>query len=260
MPEGAAFPEWSVSIVSHGHIDGVARLLTDFRQYLALDRFELLLTLNIDEPTDRIERIWPGRLTIIRNAVCKGFAANHNAALRRATGRYFAAVDPELRLHGSPFDQLQGVLSQQDAGIATTLVFDEEGVMADNARSVLSPNALLRRYVLRDRNTFTANLRQSIDVDWIAGLFMTMRAETFQALGGFDERYFLYCEDADLCMRAWNLGLRVTVVPAPVVTHIAQRQTLKRLRHLTWHCESLLKFWGSGGYRNFCSSRRKRAR
>lgn len=258
MPEGATFPEWSVSIVSHGHIDGVARLLTDFRQYLALDRFELLLTLNIDEPTQRIERLWPGRLTIIRNLERKGFAANHNQALRRASGRYFAAVDPELRLHGNPFDRLQDVLRERDAGIATTLVFDEEGIIADNARALLSPRALMRRYLLRDRNTFSANLRQTIEVDWIAGLFMTMRAETFNALDGFDERYFLYCEDADLCLRAWNLGLRVCVVPAPVVTHIAQRQSLKRLRHLSWHCNSLIKLWGSPAYRGFLGASRRR--
>lgn len=257
MAEGATFPVWSVSVVSHGHMAGVARLLTDFRQFLSLDRFELLVTLNIDEPTERIERIWPGRLTIIRNQERRGFAANHNAALRRARGHYFAALDPELRLHGNPFDLLQEVLREPDAGIATTLVFDEHGVLADNARSVVSPRALMRRYLLRDRNAFSANPRRPVEVDWVAGLFMTMRSDTFRRLEGFDERYFLYCEDADICLRAWNEGLRVSVVPAPVVTHVAQRQTLKRFQHFTWHCQSLLKLWSSPAYRGFLTDSRK---
>lgn len=257
MPEGATFPEWSISIVSHGHVDGVARLLTDFRHYLQPERVEVILTLNVEEPTAKIERTWPGRLRIIRNSIRKGFAANHNAALRTATGRYFAAVDPELRLHGNPFERLKSELNDPGAGIATTLVFDEHDCVADNARRLVSPKALLRRYLLRDRNRFTTNLRQSIDVDWIAGLLMTMRADTFTRLNGFDERYFLYCEDADLCLRCWNMGLRVTVVPAPVVTHVAQRQTLKRLRHLSWHCQSLAKLWGSEAYRAFSQRLRR---
>lgn len=246
-------------MVSHGHMDSVAALFADFRQYLPVDRFEILLTLNLDEPTDRIERTWPGPLTIIRNVDRKGFGANHNAALKRARGRFVAALDPELRLHGNPFDRLGEVLLEPHAGIATTLVYDEQGLLADNARELLSPGALLRRRLYGHQALYTGDLQQCLKVDWVAGLFMSMRAETFRDLQGFDERYFLYCEDADLCLRSWNMGLDVRVVPAPMVTHTAQRQTLKRIRHFSWHCSSLLKFWNAPAYRDF-SARRRRGR
>jgi GT2 family glycosyltransferase len=97
-----------------------------------------------------------------------------------------------------------------------------------------------------------------MEVDWVAGLFMAMRAETFETLGGFDERYFLYCEDAELCLRAWNRGFDVRVVPAAPVTHPARRQTMKNWRHFRWHLESLAKLWNSDSYRQFEAGRGKR--
>lgn len=250
-------PEWSLSVVSHGHMGGLCRLFSDFRRYLPPERFEILVTLNVEEPTAGIERSWPGRLTIIRNPSCKGFGANHNAALSRASGRFFAALDPELRLHGNPFERLAAALAVPRAGIATTLVYDECGKLADNARPLLSPGALIRRRLLGHEPLYDGALDAPLCVDWVAGLFMAMRAETFRLLQGFDERYFLYCEDADLCLRSWNRGLDVLVVPAPTVTHSAQRQTLKRLQHFAWHCQSLARLWGSAAYREFAVRRRQ---
>jgi hypothetical protein len=52
-------------------------------------------------------------------------------------------------------------------------------------------------------------------------------------------------------MRAWNAGLQVRVVPAVPVTHVAQRQTLKKLRHFVWHCQSLIRLWRAPSYRMF---------
>lgn len=251
MDASSFIPEWSYSVVSHGHMEGVRRLLRDFREYVPAESHELFVTLNIDEPTDGLEQLWPGKLHIIRNDYRKGFAANHNTALWKARGRFVAALDPELRLHGNPFGLLANVLQQPGSGIATTLVLEEDGNLADNARPVVTPAALLRRYLRGHACSYNVDLAGPICVDWIAGLFMAMRGETFRQLEGFDERFFLYCEDADLCLRAWNAGLEVSVVPAPPVTHVAQRQSLKRLRHFAWHCESLFKLWSAPSYREF---------
>lgn len=258
MREAPRTPVWSLSVVSHGHVDGLRHLLSDLRHHLPLERFEVFVTLNLDEPEEqvrRLERLWPGELTVIRNSRRKGFAANHNAALCRARGRFIAAIDPELRLHGNPFDRLAAVLEEPSTGIATTLVCDADGQLADNAREVISPRALLARRLHGHRPLYSSSLDHPLAVDWVAGLFMSMRRDAFARLGGFDERYFLYCEDADLCLRAWNEGLGVYVVPAPMVTHVARRRTLKHLQHFAWHCASLAKLWRSSAYRRFMAQR-----
>lgn len=238
-------------MVSHGHMASVRRLLEDFRAHLDPHRYELLLTLNIDEPVDDLAHHWPGHIAVIVNTDPKGFGANHNAAFLHARGRCFAAIDPDLRLHGDPFTTLEEALGTPELGIATTRVLDEHGACADNARPLPTPSRILRRRIRGESKLYGRELDRALDVDWIAGLFMAMRADTFRQLDGFDERYFLYCEDVDLCLRCWNAGLAVRVVPAAEVTHRAQRSTLKKMQHFIWHCRSLARLWTAASYRRF---------
>ncbi|MGQ0619066.1 MAG: glycosyltransferase [Panacagrimonas sp.] len=238
-------------MVSHGHMASVRRLLDDFQTHLNPHRFELLLTLNLDEPVGDLARHWPGHVAVIRNAEPRGFGSNHNAAFRHARGRFFAAIDPDLRLHGNPFTTLQESLGIPSLGIASTRVLDEHGLCADNARPLPTPSRVLGRRLRTEPALYNHDLTVALDVDWIAGLFMAMRADTFCRLGGFDERYFLYCEDVDLCLRCWNAGLAVRVVPAAAVTHRAQRRTLKKMQHFIWHCRSLIRLWSASSYRGF---------
>lgn len=252
----SAPPHWSLSVVSHGHVTSVRRLLDDFQTHLEPDRYELLLTLNIDEPADDLARHWAGPITLIRNKQRKGFGANHNAALRHSRGRYVAAIDPDLRLRGNPFVALQDALDTPGLGIASTRVLDEHGETADNARPLPTPVRLLGRRLRGEDRLYDRGLDQPLDVDWVAGLFMAMRADTFRQLGGFDERYFLYCEDVDLCLRCWNAGLAVRVLPAAEVVHRAQRRTLKKMQHFLWHSRSLLRLWTGDSYRRFLQRRR----
>src|SRR5688500_17731490 len=87
---GVTMPVWTVSIVSHGHDDQVQRLLVDFRRFMPIQQFEILLTLNAGEPAEGFAEAWPGALSIFRNPQPRGFSANHNAAFRYARGRFFA--------------------------------------------------------------------------------------------------------------------------------------------------------------------------
>jgi GT2 family glycosyltransferase len=78
--------------------------------------------------------------------------------------------------------------------------------------------------------------RGVIGVDWVAGMFMLFRAEAFQSIGGFDERYVLYYEDVDLCRRLHAAGRRVLYEPRSEVIHEARRGSRRdprlALRHL----------------------------
>ena len=77
---------------------------------------------------------------------------------------------------------------------------------------------------------------------------MLFRSEDFARLKGFDERFFLYYEDVDICIRVWQLSLRVAACPRVSVVHHARRDSRRSLRHLRWHLESMgryfLKHWG----------------
>ncbi len=249
-------PDWSLSVVSHGHLPQIRTLLETAGKLLDPTRFEVLLTLNLPESAHGIENAWPGRLKVIRNTHPKGFGANHNAALREATGAWVAAVDPDLDLgHLDPFAALASALENASTGIVSPTVLDASGACSDHAREVPTPGRLARRYASGGPASFESWLTIPHDVDWVAGLFMAMRRETFNQLGGFDERFHMYCEDVDLCLRSWNAGLAVRVIPGASVVHPARRRTLKDPRHFLWHLASLVRLWRSVSYREFRRSR-----
>jgi len=82
-------------------------------------------------------------------------------------------------------------------------------------------------------------------VDWLAGLFLLFPFRLFTAINGFDERYFMYCEDVDICARFRLAGYGVFWDPRISVIHQAQRHSHRRLNHLKWHLVSLVRFFNS---------------
>jgi N-acetylglucosaminyl-diphospho-decaprenol L-rhamnosyltransferase len=113
---------------------------------------------------------------------------------------------------------------------------------------VLTPWQLLRR-ALGDRAPAGA------DYDWLAGMFLLVRSDAFRASGGFDERYFMYSEDAELCLRLQLRGGRIRQVPAARVVHAAQRASRRSWQHFRWHVTSLLRYWSSGTYWRYLARR-----
>ena len=71
-----------------------------------------------------------------------------------------------------------------------------------------------------DEATTHAGANRLRDVDWVAGTCLVTRREVFDMAGLLDERYFLYWEDVDWCLRVKQLGWRVVVQPGVTVTHI----------------------------------------
>jgi GT2 family glycosyltransferase len=80
-------------------------------------------------------------------------------------------------------------------------------------------------------------------VDWLAGMFIMFRREAFDAVGGFDEAYFLYYEDVDICQRLQRRrGSRAIWDPRAEVVHDARRASRRDLRLARHHATSLLRF------------------
>jgi N-acetylglucosaminyl-diphospho-decaprenol L-rhamnosyltransferase len=243
-------PVWSLSVVSHGHGASIARLLDDCARHLDPKRVEICVTLNQPREPEVVPGAWRGAFRLLRNEAPRGFAANHNQALALAGGEFVAAIDPDLRLAADPFSALERHLPAMPPRIAAVEVCDARGAPQDNARRLVTPLSLVRRHLLGRSDAYLSPAT-TLPVEWTAGLFMAMRRRHFEALGGFDERYHLYCEDAELCLRCWNEGGDVWVVPFKGVTHDARRRTLRSLSHLRWHLRSLVTLWLSSTYRRY---------
>ena len=85
---------------------------------------------------------------------------------------------------------------------------------------------------------------ETFSANWVGGMFMLFRAEDYRRVGGFDEGFFLYYEDVDICTRLWATGSRVRACPKAQVIHNARRTSRRTLRYMGWHASSMVRYLG----------------
>ena len=233
-----AAPQITVSVVTHRQNSLVNQLLEDIGRVCA-GHVKVVVTENVPDATP-VSTAFPSEL--IRNPAVKGFGANHNAAFGLCRTPYFCVVNPDIRLFENPFPALLEALQRPRAAIAGPLVRDPGGRLEDSARRFPTLGSLCRKILRPRRGPDYLDLTKPIEVDWVAGMFMLFKSEAFQAVGGFDERYFLYYEDVDICRRLLQTGRRVIYQPGAEAIHDAQRASRRDLAHLRWHLQSMLRF------------------
>lgn len=234
----------SVSVVSHLQIGLVAQLLADLDAHCKDSRLELILTLNLDEslPFDLSGFAYP--IKLVRNAAVKGFGANHNQAFALASGRFFCVLNPDIRIDDDPFRSLLlAWLNDSRVGVAAPLVLRDDGAVEDSARRFPTPLKILCKAIGRCKDNDYVIGDKPFHPDWVGGMFMLFPRSVFKQLGGFDERYFLYYEDVDLCGRLRLAGYEVFVDPRARVTHHAQRTSRRSFTYLRWHFTSMMRFF-----------------
>jgi len=184
-----------------------------------------------------------------------GSAANRGVA---ATGdaRYVLVCNPDLRLHPGALGALVDVLDGEPAwGIVGPRILTPEGDPYPSVRRFPTPVDAVGHALLglaRPDNPFSRRYGRALEAaagaeprlaDWVSGSCMLIRRSAFEDLGGFDERYFMFAEDMDLCWRAHRSGWGVGFVPGAVVTHHQGVTTARRpYRMLVAHHRSAWRF------------------
>lgn len=229
-----------VSLVSHGHGLTVLNLAKQLLNCPSISR--LIITLNIPEA---FPNILDGRVQLIKNANPKGFGANHNSAFKYCEEAYFCVINPDIRMVNDPFLEMLDVFGEGiNIGLVAPLVLNSVGRVEDSMRVLLTPWSLLKRISGFDSGTYAVTLGgENFSPDWVAGMFMLFRSSAFSNLGGFDERYFMYCEDADICARLKSAKYRILACLSIFVLHDAQRASHRSYLHLIWHLKSLGRFF-----------------
>jgi GT2 family glycosyltransferase len=231
----------SVSIVSHGQAGLVGPLLDDLDRH-SMNVGEVILTSNVPENMGKATASRRYPVVRIENEQRKGFGANHNAAFRRARHGHFCVLNPDIRLRENPFPALIRILTVPTVGLAAPLILNSGGTLEDSARRFPTIVSLAARTLLHRRKPEYTTLETPFSPDWVAGMFMLFRTDVFAALGGFDESFFLYFEDVDICARLRRLGLEVLVAPEARAIHDAQRRSHRDRQHARWHVASMLRY------------------
>jgi len=238
----------TVSIVSHGQLALVKPLLEQ------LDRFshpvieKVVLTINVPEPDVLEGATWRFALERIDNAAPMGFGANHNQAFGHCATPWFLVLNPDIRFDA---DVLGPLIAKAGArsGLLTPRILEPGKDAPEQHRAIITPSEILTR----KRPDY---VRPAVP-HWIPGLFMLFRGETYREIGGFDERFFMYGEDFDICARTQLAGWKLQVAEDLLARHDAQRASRTDAKHLYWHVTSLLKVWSSSAFWRFRAAMRK---
>jgi N-acetylglucosaminyl-diphospho-decaprenol L-rhamnosyltransferase len=223
----------TISIVSHRQNALVNSLLGDIERSCSDDAL-VVLTENAPDTVPLATKGLTYPVEIVRNGRVKGFGANHNAAFRRCRTPYYCVCNPDVRFQSNPFEPLKRALAQQGAGVAGPLVRSVRGDVEDSARKFPTATGLAWK-ALGKTGMLDYRADEGLrEVDWIAGMCMLFRHDTYRAVNGFDERYFLYYEDVDICRRLLDKGYRVMYEPRSEVVHDARRAS-RRNPLLAWH-------------------------
>ncbi len=184
-----------------------------------------------DGSPELVEREFPW-VRLIRNPRNAGFGAAHNQALRDATARHLLVLNSDARPEPHALARLVRYLdAHPDVAIVSPRLRRANGdVQASRRRfptaatlflestqlqRVWPRNSVLRRFYMQD-----ASDDEEQDVDWLSGACLCIRGSVAKTEGLFDERYFMYSEEVDLCRRYKARGWRVVYLPDAEVVHV----------------------------------------
>ncbi len=227
----------TTSIVSHGHGQMVARLVGDLLSYPEVSR--IVITQNIPEdvayPRDQ-------RLEVRRNNVPRGYGANHNAALADANTPFVCVLNPDIRLQGNPYPVLLRAFDDKSVALTAPKIVGSDGATEDSARRFPTIFSLAAKAFGGDDGTYSDSSASVIHPDWLAGMFLLVSSEAFAKVGGFDEKFYLYYEDVDICWRLRHSGCQIVQDRSVSVIHDARRESRRSPRFAKWHLASMARY------------------
>jgi GT2 family glycosyltransferase len=235
-------------VVSHGNARELERLVPALEPQVD----ELVVVANIPGSAGAL----PQSVRLIRNARPRGFGANVNLGVAATSADLVCSVNPDTVPRTGAVAELRALLEAKPrAGIAGPLMVYPDGTVQPSRRRFPTvAGTLVRRTPLRllfdpyrlQRRHYNLGDPPSepVEADWMLGGFLMLRRGMLEELAGFDEGFFLYGEDIDLCYRARRAGWQRWYVPAAVVEHEHQAVTDRRLltRRTLWHWRGILRF------------------
>ncbi len=187
-----------------------------------------------------------GQAIIIKNENNIGFGAAHNVILKHEIGKYHFVINPDITLNSDVIsDMVDFFENNPDVVMAMPKILNEDGTeqklpkqrptfkklflgrLSDKIRS---------EYVWADKE-----ITKPCEIDFCTGCFFGIKGDAFKKMCGFDDRYFMYLEDADLSLKAKSKG-KVLMLPQFSVTHAWERESSKSLKYLIIHIVSCFKF------------------
>jgi len=221
----------AVLIVNYKSYDELGRCLRSLAPYCGAD--DEVVVVDYETDANALSAAIRGQagVDVVPRSDNLGFAAGVNIAAGRARAKYLMLLNPDTTVEGPVLRVLEDwMTSHPGVGAAAPRVLNEDGSTQATARrfpdltTVFGGRStwLTKHFPsnwLSRRNLAAKDASSPIDVDWVSGVCLMTPRDLFTRLGGLDEGFFMYWEDADYCYRVRDAGLRRCYVPSAAVRH-----------------------------------------
>lgn len=240
------------SIVTYNNISTIAKTLeTLFGETKDID-FKLYVLDNgsSDGTPEYIEKNYPD-VTVIRSGKNVGFGAGHNIIINQVESKYHAVINPDIVLTQNAVKKMADYMDENpDIGLLSPRICFPDGrdqilgkrnphlkyLVASRLRGN-EPGKLLKEYAMLD-----CDLSKPTEIENATGCFMFIRTDILKSIGGFDDGFFMYFEDADLARRI-NEVSKCVYFPDAVVNHVWGRDSKRNFKLMLVHINSMLRYF-----------------
>lgn len=244
-----------ISVVCHQHEKLIIEL--DCLAQLA-SHADIIVILKNNHPlkdTNLVEYCSQNNIVLLDESYHIGFGENNNYVydysaenLNLSPESYFLVLNPDVYIEAESILNAVTLAQGMESELVTVNLFKDKCFKTYDlcVRSFPSAFDFISSYVgLGNKTTIDKNhITEPKQVDWAAGSFLLFKASLFHKIGGFDSKYFMYCEDIDICWRAQKLySQKLTFLPNIKAIHFAQHANRSFIsKHFIWHVKSMLRY------------------
>ena len=250
-----AAPDVSVVVVNFNGGDDLTRCVRSVFDAAGDARVEAIVVDNAshDGSADRAAAACP-QVRLVCNTTNRGFGAAANQGMRASRAPFVFLLNPDATVAGGTLGGFLKVAAEHpQAGAIGSLTMYPDGSIYPSARKVPSlveglMHSFLGPFVPTNRWSRSYEIagwdrRSERQVEWVSGSSMLLRAEALRRVGLFDEGYFMYVEDVDLCTRMRRAGWEVWFSPELEVEHITGTATRGKKRMTLEHSKSIYRYY-----------------
>jgi hypothetical protein len=209
------------------------------------------------------------RVQVLENGANLRFAKGNNVGIRASQGEYVLILNPDTIVHKGTLDGMVAYAdSHREAGAFGCKVLNTDGTYQ---RCQWPPHTLRSEWCAALYLGWLSQISEWFHtgayahwngdtertVGWLAGCCILIRSELLKRLNGFDEQFFYYYEDTDLCRRVWDAGYSILYTPDFVITHLQGQSTINRFNPVTFALDAQItryryyyKYYGREGARS----------
>lgn len=222
----------AISIINYNSKDLLIKLLSQLETQIAPStQVWVVDNASPDDFREIVRKQFP-KFRFIQSKENGGFAKGHNLVLKQLKTEYALIINPDTEISGDSVNEMVKFMDDNPkCAIASCKIVGYDGIINSNGGNFpfgfslinwlfnLEMIPLIGKYLPNFHRMGSNYYNKKASVDWVGGTFMMARLEALKKVGYFNEDYFMYFEDADLCYKLKKMGFEIMINPSITIKH-----------------------------------------